>query len=259
MLDIKEIIYQYYTECKSIREIAKDNQTYPNKIARALKDAGQELRSKGEAAKLAVDSGKIKPPMLGKKRSQDEKNNISKKRASKWKEMSEQELESFKEGAKTRWDSRSHEKKLDIQQKAGQALRRASTEGSKAEKFLYEQLTRDGYDVIIHKVGLVAGEKFEVDLYLPKLNVAIEIDGPQHFSPIYGERNLSRNIKYDAIKNGALLSRGLCILRVKYLIKHNSDSVNNKLFQLIKSELIKIEQQFPPEGYRLIELEISND
>jgi hypothetical protein len=55
------------------------------------------------------------------------------------------------------------------------------------------------------------------------------------------------------------LTRGLCVIRVKYLLKHSSDSVNNKLFQLVKSELSKIEKEFPPEGYRLIELEISND
>lgn len=258
MLDIKQIL-DYYHEGKSIRDIAKLCDTYPNKVARLIKDTGIELRSKKEAAKIAVNQGKIKPPMLGKKRSQAEKDNISSKRAKQWKDMSDVDRDAFKDAARERWDSQSHEQKLDRQKRAGEALRRASTEGSKAEKFLYEQLTRDGYDVIIHKVGLIAGEKFEVDLYLPKLNVAIEIDGPQHFSPIYGERNLSRNIKYDAIKNGALLTRGLCVLRVKYLIKHNSDSVNNKLLQLVKSELTKIEQKFPPEGYRLIELEISND
>lgn len=258
MLDIKQILDHYHNG-KSVREIAELYDTYPNKVARLIKDTGIELRSKKEAARIAVDQGKIKPPMLGKKRTQAEKDNISSKRAKKWKDMTDTDREAFKDAARERWDGQSHEQKLDRQKRAGEALRRASTEGSKAEKFLYEQLTRNGYDVIIHKVGLVAGEKFEVDLYLPKLNVAIEIDGPQHFLPVYGERNLSRNIKYDAVKNGALLTRGLCILRVKYLIKHNSDNVNNKLFQLIKSELSKIEKQFPPEGYRLIELEITND
>ena len=259
MLDITQLIYQYYTEKKSIREIADYHKTYPNKIARALRDAGQELRTKKEAAETAIGNGRLKPPMLGKQRTQEEKNNISNKRSKKWRDMTDIDREAFKVAAKERWDSQSHEEKIDRQKRAGEALRRASTEGSKAEKSLYEQLTKDGYDVIIHKVGLIPGEKFEIDLYLPKLNVAIEIDGPQHFLPVYGQQSLNRTIKYDAIKNGALLSRGICILRVKYLIKHNSDSVNNKLFQLIKAELIKIEQVFPPEGYRLIELEISND
>jgi very-short-patch-repair endonuclease len=258
MLNIIKIVEDYKTG-KSIREIAEENNTYPNKIARNLKKSGVELRSKEEAAKIAVNRGKIKPPMLGKKRSEEEKKNISSKRAKKWKDMSDIDRDAFKDAARERWDCQSHEQKLDRQKRAGEALRRASTEGSKAEKFLYERLTRDGYDVIIHKVGLVAGEKFEVDLYLPKLNVAIEIDGPQHFLPVYGQDNLSRTIKYDSVKNGALLSRGMCVLRVKYLVKHNSASINNKMFQLIKSELIKIEQKFPLEGYRLIELEISND
>lgn len=258
MLDIKEILNHYH-EGKSIRDIAQLYDTYPNKIARLIKNTGLELRSKSEASQMAVNQGKIKPPMLGKKRTQEEKDNISSKRAKRWQEMNSTDRETFKDRARERWDAQSHEQKIDRQKRAGEALRRASTEGSKAEKFLYEHLTRDGYDVIIHKVGLVAGQKFEVDLYLPKLNVAIEIDGPQHFLPVYGDHNLRRNIKYDAIKNGALLTRGLCILRVKYLIRHNSDSVNSKLFQLIKSELTKIEQAFPPEGYRLIELEISND
>jgi very-short-patch-repair endonuclease len=258
MLDIKQIL-DFYHSGKSIREIAELCDTYPNKVARLIKDTGIELRSKKEAARIAVDQGKIKPPMLGKKRSQAEKDNISSKRAKQWKDMSDIDRNAFKDAARERWDSRSYEEKLDTQKRAGEALRRASTEGSKAEKFLYEQLTRDGYDVIIHKVGLIAGEKFEVDLYLPKLSVAIEIDGPQHFLPVYGERNLIRNIKYDAIKNGALLTKGLCVIRVKYLLKHSSDSVNNKLLQLVKSELSKIEKEFPPEGYRLIELEISND
>jgi len=258
MLNIIKIVEDYKTG-KSIREIAEENNTYPNKIARHLKKSGVELRTKEEAARIAVDRGKIKPPMLGKKRSQEEKNNISSKRAKQWKDMNDTDRDAFKDAARERWGSQSHEKKIERQKRAGEALRRASTEGSKAEKFLYEKLTRDGYDVIIHKVGLVAGEKFEVDLYLPKMNIAIEIDGPQHFFPVYGEDNLSRTIKYDSIKNGALLNRGMCILRVKYLLKHNSDSINNKLFQLIKSELNKIELEFPPEGRRLIELEISND
>ena len=257
MLDIKKIC-ELYDKNHSIREIAEIYETYPNKIARILKKAGKEMRSKEEAAKIAVELGKIKPPMLGKKRTQAEKDNIAKKQVKRWQNMSEEEIETFKQNAKDRWDAESIEVKINRQKKAGEALKRASVEGSKAEKFLYEQLTKAGYDVIIHKTGLIPGQKFEVDLYIPSLKVAIEIDGPQHFLPVYGETNLHRNIKYDAIKNGALISRGLCVIRVKYLLKHTSLSTNNKLYNLIISELRKIEAEFPEEGYRLIELEITN-
>jgi len=257
MLNIKQLIEQYQSGM-SVRDIASYHNTYANKIARALKKAGVSLRSKEEAADMAVKNGKIKPPMLGKKRTQEEKDNISVKRTKKWKEMSESDLQAFRQGAKDRWDNQSEEEKVYRQQKAGEALRKASVEGSKAEKFLYQNLTKAGYDVILHKTGLIPGEKYEVDLFLPKLMVAIEIDGPQHFLPIYGQENLNRNIKYDAIKNGALLSRGLCIIRVKYLAKHNSQSTNKEIFKLVSDQLKAIETKFPEQNYRLIELEISN-
>jgi len=258
MLDIKRIC-ELYDDNHSVREIAEMMDTYPNKILREFKKIGKEVRSKTDSAKVACDKGRIKPPMLGKKRTQAEKDNIAEHQVKRWKNMSDAALDEFKQNARDRWETESVEKKLDRQKKAGEALRRASIEGSKAEKFLYEELTKSGYDVIIHKVGLIPGQKFEVDLYLPSLKVAIEIDGPQHFLPVYGETNLHRNIKYDAIKNGVLLSRGICVIRVKYLLKNASLSSNRRLYDLVISELSKIEQNFPSEGYRLIELELSND
>jgi very-short-patch-repair endonuclease len=258
MLNQDKII-EDYREGKSIREIAILYDTYPNKILRILKQCGETIRTKEEAARIAVDRGKIKPPMLGKKRTQKEKDNISVKRSKKWKELSGKDLEVFRQNAKDRWDLQTEQDKIDRQKKAGQALRRASTEGSKAEKFLYEKLTKAGYSVIMHKVGLIPGEKYEVDLFIPSLMIAIEIDGPQHYLPIYGEDNLSRNIKYDSIKNGALLSRGMCVIRVKYMSRHNSQRINNSLFNVVREQIIKIENKFPDPQYRLIELEIPND
>ena len=221
MFDLKEI-ERLYDEGKSVREIAACFNTYPNKIARALKKTGKELRTKEEAGRIAFEQGKIVPPMLGKKRTEEEKAHIGAARAKKWASMPEEELEAFKEGARERWKAEPEEVKLERQKLAGEALRRASIEGSKAEKFLYEGLTKAGFNVIMHKSGLIPGEKFEVDLYLPDLLVAIEIDGPQHFLPIFGEDSLQRAIKYDTIKNGSLIQKGFCVLRVKYLMKSSS-------------------------------------
>lgn len=258
MFDLNKIIDDYESGM-SIREIAESLNTYPNKIARMIKQSGYTLRSKKEAGRIAFDQGKISPPMLGKKRTKEEKHNISIKRSKKWSEVSESDREIFKQNAKENWELKSPEQRLEMQKKAGQALRKASTEGSKAERFLYEELTKAGYDVIIHKVGLIPGQRFEVDLYIPSLRTAIEIDGPQHFLPVYGETSLSRNIKYDAIKNGALLSKGFCVIRVKYLLRHVSLRSNNQLVELIKSELTKISNKFPDQKDRLIELEINNE
>ena len=258
MFDIEEII-KMYDEGNSVRDIACHFHTYPNKIARLLKKSGKELRTKEEAGKIAVELGKIKPPMLGKKRTEEDKAKIGAARAKKWASMSQNDLETFKEGARERWKAESEQDKVERQRLAGEALRRASIEGSKAEKFLYKELTKAGFNVIMHKSGLIAGEKFEVDLYLPELLVAIEIDGPQHFLPVYGEVSLQRAIKYDTIKNGALIQRGFCIIRVKYLMKSSSNYSNLRMLEMVLDELKKIKQEFPSEGNRLIELELSND
>lgn len=258
MFEINELI-KLYDEGKSIRDIATIFNTYPNKIARILKKAGKELRNKEDAAKAAMESGKLKPPTLGKTRTAEEKEKIGAGRAKKWASMSEDEIKEFKKNAQERWNSQTPEEKMHKQQLAGEALRRASIEGSKAEKYLYEHLTKAGYSVIMHKVGLIPGEKYEVDLYLPDMMTIIEIDGPQHFFPIFGEESLQRAIKYDTIKNGALITKGFCVIRVKYLLKHASAFNNNRLLHLIKSELQKIESQFPDKAHRLIEVELSND
>lgn len=257
MPDLKKLAEDYRSG-KSLREIGQENNMPAVTVRRHLIKAGVALRTKEEAAMVALERGKLTSPVIGRKRTPEEKEMISTSRKKKWQEMSEEELEAFRKSAKDRWDAQSEEEKSYKQQKAGEALRRASIEGSKAEKSLYKELHKLGYDVIIHKKGLIPGEKYEVDLYLPQLTVAIEIDGPQHFFPIYGEEHLSRTIKYDTIKNGALISRGICVIRVKYLSKHNSSVINKKITELVVNQLKKIENNFPELKDRLIELEIEN-
>lgn len=257
MPDLKKLVDEYKSG-KSLREIGNEYDMSSTTLRRKFLKAGVTLRSKEEAAQVALERGKLTSPVLNRKRTQEEKELISAGRKKKWQEMSEAELEKFRQSAKDRWDAQSEEEKTYKQQKAGEALRRASIEGSKAEKSLYKELLKLGYNAIIHKKGLIPGEKYEVDLFIPNLMIAIEIDGPQHFLPIYGEEHLSRTIKYDAIKNGALLSRGMCIIRVKYLSKHNSSVINKKIADLVVAEIKKIEQKFPELKDRLIELEIEN-
>ena len=257
-MDIEAIVREYDNN-KSIRDIAKMFNTYPNKIFRILKKAGKELRTKEEAGKLAFELGKSKPPMLGKKRTVEEKLNISKKRKAQWDRMTEDELESFKEGARERWKNIPEEDKQERQRLAGEALKAASVEGSKAEKFLYKNLTQLGFNVIMHKTGLIPGEKYEIDLYLPDLKAVIEIDGPQHFLPIFGEDRLQKTIKYDSIKNGVLLSAGFCVIRIKYTSKHNSMAINRTILNASCKILEEIKTKFPKKENRFFEVEINDE
>jgi len=257
MSDIeKEYIIKLYREGDSIRKIAEKLNTYPNKILRNLTKWGEPLRDKSEAQKVALSTGRSKPPLLGKKRTEEDKQNISAARAKAWKKMSDDDREKFREGARERWNNMSEADKHELQSKAGEALRKASIMGSKAERFLYLELKKLGYDPELHKSNIFPGQNYEIDLFIGSLNVIIEIDGPQHFLPLFGEERLNKTIEFDAIKNGLLITKGFCVIRIKYMVKHISRKIKQDLLSLVKEELEKIKNNFPDKAHRLIELEI---
>ncbi len=116
-------------------------------------------------------------------------------------------------------------------------------------------MTGAGYDVIFHKKGLIPNENMEVDLFVPGIKTAIEIDGPAHFLPIWGEESLQKHIRADAEKAGMLINRGYVVLRVKNLIKNISQKRMRDILNQVIGELSKIENKFPPQSKRLIEIE----
>ena len=249
------IIEQYVNEKKSTYEIAQDLKTYPNKIRRALNTLGVDLRDKSYAQTVAIESGRHEHPTRGKKRTEAEKVAISNGMATYWENMEEDERKRRSDLSKKQWAEMSEEDKANLRKLAAEAVRKASKEGSKIEKFIYEGLTKVGYDVIFHKRGLVANENLEVDLFIPAINTAIEIDGPAHFLPIWGEESLNRHIRADAQKAGLLMNRGFVILRVKNIIRNLSQKNMRETLAAILVELKKIEKKFPPATKRLIEIE----
>lgn len=52
----------------------------------------------------------------------------------------------------------------------------------------------------------------ELDLYFPSLNLAIEINGPTHYKPIYGKKQFLRSLKNDAAKIQNCQSKGIQLL-----------------------------------------------
>tara|TARA_A100001201_G_C4093299_1_gene202873 strand:- start:750 stop:1538 length:789 start_codon:yes stop_codon:yes gene_type:complete len=250
------IIEQYVDQEKSTYEIAQELKTYPNKIRRALNTLGVPLRDKSAAQTVAINSGRHEHPTRGKKRTEAEKVAISNGMASYWDEMEDDERKRRSELSKKQWAEMSDADKANLRQLAAKAVRKASKEGSKIEKFIHEGLTKAGYEVIFHKRGLVANDKLEVDLFVPSLKTAIEIDGPAHFLPIWGEESLQRNIRSDAQKAGLLINRGFVILRVKNIIRNLSQKNMRDTLNGIIVELEKIEKKFPPVSKRLIEIEL---
>lgn len=256
-IDESYVIEQYNKNC-STYSIARELNTYPKKIERILKKNGYALRNKSEAQSLALQLGRSKHPTEGIPKTDEQKVKISKATEKRWRDMSPRDKKKFSENAKKRWEKMPPEKKREMLEKAGRALRLTAIEGSKAEKSLKKELTKAGYDVILHKKNLIEGN-FEIDLFLPELNTIIEIDGPQHFLPVFGEERLQDVIKFDSIKNGLLISKGYCVIRIRYLCKHISQSVERRLWDLVSEQVESIRKNFPPKSKRFIELEISNE
>lgn len=250
------LIEQYVQRKRSFADIAADFGTYPNKIRREAIRFGIQPRDKSKAQKNALKSGRHKHPTKGQERSPETKIKISNKVAESWQNISDKEYNKRIKQAQKRWKKMSKDEKKALQKSAGDAVRKAGKEGSKMEKFLLETLRRSGYVVQFHRKGLVPNEKLEVDLFLPELRTAIEIDGPAHFFPIWGEESLARHLKADAQKTGLLITRGFAILRVKHLTKHVSTKHMRDLSNNIMVQLEQIKLKFPEKNKRLIEVEV---
>ena len=254
--DNKDFLVREYVENnRSTYWISEKLGTYPNKVRRALKFLGVDLKSKSEAQSNALKSGRHKHPTKGRKRTEEERIKISEGMANHWENMSEEERDRRIALAKKQWEEMTENEKSELRSMAAEAVRRASQEGSKIEKFLKEGLTSEGYDVIFHMKGLIPAENLEVDLFVPSLKTAIEIDGPAHFLPIWGEDSLQKNIRSDAKKSGLILSKGYCMIRVKQINKNVSEKSKRKPLALILTELGKISKKFPAKSKRYIEIE----
>lgn len=252
-MNSEDIINKYVNGQSSV-EIAKEYSTYENKIIRLLKKHGVELRGKKEAQKLALENGRSQHPTKGKKASAETRERQSEAQATRWKKMPESKREELKEWAQKHWEERSEESKKAMLTKAGQALQKASKEGSKAEKYICKMLRLNNYNVVTHLTGLIPGN-YELDIFLPELRIVIELDGPQHFLPIFGDDLLNKNIRYDIVKNGLLIKEGFTVIRVKYIVKHLSQKIQRDLWAKVEKTLEDIQNGALTE--KLIEVEIN--
>lgn len=212
----KQTIQKFYIqEQKSLGEIANILGTYPNKLRRDAKKFNIQLRDKSQAQKNALINGAHKHPTKGKKRPIETKNKIGKGVMEAWDKLSPQQLMNRRELSRTQWLSLSDEKRKEIIKLANEAVRKSSKEGSKLEKFLLQKLLSSGYQVDFHKEQILSNSKLQLDLFIPSINIAIEVDGPSHFENIWGDQALARNTKYDQKKEGLLIGKGVRLIRIK--------------------------------------------
>lgn len=254
----QRLITSYLDEKKSACEIAKEMGTNQSKIRRALKFLGVPIRSYSEAQKIALDSGQAVHPTKGKKLSKKTIDQISVARSKAWHDMTDEQKDSIKNVKREQWAKMSISERQNLQKMAHAAIRESSSIGSKTERFVSEGLENEGYGIIVHARNLIQSEALEVDMFVPELKTAIEIDGPSHFYPVWGEDKLKKQQSADLTKQGLLLTAGYVIIRIRQLDKTMSKKRMKDIFDLVVDELRKIEFEFPEKHNRLIEIEVKD-
>lgn len=232
----KVILNEYIQKKRSLADIASEFNTYANQIRRDAKKYGIAIRNKSQAQKNALNNGTHKHPTKGTQRSKATKTKIGKGLLDSWQSMSQQEKNKRKNKAKIAWESKTPEEKNNILRKANEAVRESSKTGSKLEKFLLNKLISLGMKTEFHKEQVLANTKLQIDIFLPTIATAIEVDGPSHFLPVWGDEALKKNQEYDKKKSGLILGKGLFLIRIKQQMDFSvtrAEIIGDKLCKII--------------------------
>jgi len=250
------VIKEYVKKRRSFNDIAVEYSTYPNKIKRMLLKAGHKPRDKSDAQKQALKSGRSKHPTEGRERTVEERLKISEAVAQDWAEASEEVKTARSEASKAQWARMSQVERETLLKKARDAARNTVKDGSRLEKVMRDALRAKGFKVEFHYDALLENPKLQLDLYLPELSTAIEIDGPSHFEPIWGEENFHRNLRADLAKTGLLLAHGIVIIRVKNRSRHISNKIERSMTTQVLAAVASIQKKRPKQTDSLIEIEV---
>lgn len=247
MTDTEKLAFinkEYVDNNKSFKEIADAHNTYANKIRRDAKKLGVSIRSRSEAQKNALQTGKHKHPTKGKVRSDEEKQKIGMSMYKSWKSQDAAQRKNRSLKAKAQWQAMSDVEKENLQTAAHKAIRETSKTGSKLEKFLLRKLIENGFKPEFHKEQILSNTKLQIDIFVPETNTAIEVDGPSHFEAVWGDESLARNQKYDQNKNGLIIGRGMRLIRIKQANDYSPARAQiiftklNEMLQKIKNNAI---------------------
>lgn len=253
-----KLITSYINEQKSVREISEDLKVSQSRVRRALIFLGVKMRTWSESQTIAIARGITSHPTKGKKLSRKTKEKISAKNSDSWASMTPEKMEEIRNIHRKKWNDMPEKQKENLRELAGKAIRDSAKYGSKTERFVAAELENDGYGVIIHARNLIQSSTLEVDIFIPQLRTAIEIDGPSHFIPIWGEEKLQKQIKADTEKQGLLINSGYVLIRIKQMDKTVSAKRLRDTIAIIREQLEIIKNKFPDRNNRLIEIEVSN-
>lgn len=199
----------------SLRELARRLKTNAVRLLRFCNKHNIPVLSKSESLKATYKSNRATPHMRGKTWSEEHKRDLGIKQYERWQNVSEEEKQRLAEIHRVNYEKIPNKK--EFHHKAVTAIRKAATDGSKAEHALAKLFDEHHIEYIHHFKDLLPGTKLEVDFYLPAYNCVIEIDGPSHFaSNLGGIDNYVEQMKADNKKNGLVLDMGASIIRLQH-------------------------------------------
>lgn len=94
----------------------------------------------------------------------------------------------------------------------------------------------------------------ELDIYLPNQQTAIEINGPTHYFPIFGEQKHQIIKVKDQIKNAECISLGINLITIDISRDKTKASYEFTIYSIFKERILPLVEL----GW-LKELESSND
>jgi DNA-binding XRE family transcriptional regulator len=107
------------------------------------------------------------------------------------------------------------------------------TRRSKLEAWIESELTKK-YPTLVIDYNKTSAVNAELDIYIPSLKLAFELNGIFHYEPIYGPDKLQKTQSNDKRKFQACLERGieLCFLDTSHQ-KYFKEKTSRKYFDII--------------------------
>ena len=249
--DLTKEKLQELLEKSSCYELAERYKVYPNKIRRLAKKLGITPPNRSETQKKLLEQGKVKHPTEGRERTELERERISKGVYENWENMTDAQREEVSKERKERWDKLSYAKKQQMLDKSRKEVRRTSKEGSATEIWLKDELAKV-FPLEFHKKGLF-NQKLEVDIWIPSLGTAVEVNGPSHYHDIRGLDVLQKQQRADLQKRALLQSNGANLIVVKH-IRKPSDEYHRRILSSVLNELKVIKDKGQTKKFTEIEI-----
>jgi very-short-patch-repair endonuclease len=230
-IDNKDLIIRMYViEKKTTTDIAEVLGTYRTKVSRCLKFLGIKTRSKDEVCEY-MRSRQEEHPTRGKPMSEATREAIQIAQKERWEDP--EKIDSFSKQIRLKWEGLTTDERASRMKSIHSGLRESAKNGSSQELFVVEYLSSVGYSYERHLKELM-NERLEIDILMSDYPIVIEVDGPSHYSPIFGQDKLQKTMASDTDKNGILIGLGYSVIRLR---------VPSGYFSARKQEFIKQQLQ----------------